>query len=80
MIKTKTYTIPVDGMPAKKKRWWEFWRRKGDSADESLRTIVEYYQASYESVFITSKRKSKITSLWGIHKPEIESDYWFPSK
>lgn len=76
----KTYTIPVGGLPAKKKRWWEFWRRKGDSAEESLRTIMEDYQASYESVFITSKRKSKITSLWGINKPEIYKDYWFPSK
>ena len=39
-MKKMVFEIPVGKIPAKKKRWWQFWRKKGDSAEEVLAAIL----------------------------------------
>ena len=43
-MKQMVFEIPVGKMPAKKKRWWQFWRKKGDSAEEAFADIISRYK------------------------------------
>lgn len=69
-MKQMLFEIPVGKMPAMKKRWWQFWRKKGDSAEEFLKSFnMNRYL-----------RKAKASELWGIHRPDWENELWFPNK
>lgn len=72
-MKQMTFEIPVGKMPANKKRWWQFWRKKGDSAEE----LIESYSTFNINRYI---RKAKASELWGIHRPDWEKELWFPNK
>ncbi len=72
-MKQMTFEIPVGKMPANKKRWWQFWRKKGDSAEE----LIESYSAFNINRYI---RKAKASELWGIHRSDWEKELWFPNK
>jgi hypothetical protein len=69
----KTFVVPVGNMPAKRKKWWQFWRKKGDSAEEFVKQYSAFNINRYH-------RKSKASELWGIHRPDWEKEPWFPNK
>ena len=70
---SKTFLVSVGNLPpASKKKWWQFWRKKGDSAEER---VTKY--SAFNNRYL---RKAKASELWGIFRPKIESDYWFPNK
>jgi len=71
---SKTFVVSVGNMPAKRKKWWQFWRKEGDSAEELLKSYMSKYNIT------RGLRSQKITELWSIFRPKIESDYWFPNK
>ena len=48
--------------------------KEGDSAEERLKSHMSKYNIT------SGLRSQKITELWGIFRPKIESDYWFPNK
>ena len=45
-MKTMNFKIPVGGMPPFKKKWWQFWRKKGDSADEAIARAISKYSGN----------------------------------
>ena len=69
---SKMYVVSVADKPAKRKKWWQFWRKKGDSAEE----LIESYFFNMNRYL----RKARASELWGIHRPEWENDYWFPNR
>ena len=81
-MKQMVFEIPVGKMPAKKKRWWEFWRKKGDSAEEAIADLMSSYKKDYDWKHLD--RASKINRMFGlvpIKHPYIkyQKEYWFPS-
>ena len=81
-MKQMAFEIPVGKMPAKKKRWWQFWRKKGDSAEEALADLMSSYKKDYDWKNIA--RVSKINCMFGlvpIKHPYLkyQKEYWFPS-
>lgn len=42
---SNTFVFSVDNIPAKRKKWWQFWRKKGDSAEEQMEKLVKSYSA-----------------------------------
>jgi len=70
---SKTFVVPVGNMPANKKKWWQFSRKKGDSAEE----LIKSYSAFNINRYL---RKAKASELWGIHRPDWEKELWFPNK
>jgi len=39
-VKTVIFKIPVGRMPTSKKKWWQIWRKKGDSAYEAIARAI----------------------------------------
>ncbi len=74
---SKTFVVPVGNMPAKRKKWWQFWRKKGDSAEEQMEKLVKSYSAFNFNRYL---RKAKASELWGIQRPDWEKELWFPNK
>lgn len=70
---SKTYVVSVADKPAKRKKWWQFWRKKGDSVEEFLESYSAFNINRYH-------RKAKASELWGIHRPDWEDEYWFPNR
>lgn len=70
---SKTYVVSVADKPAKRKKWWQFWRKKGDSVEE----FIESYSAFNMNRYL---RKAKASELWGIHRPDWEKELWFPNR
>ena len=70
---SKTYVVSVADMPAKRKKWWQFWRKKGDS-------VEEYIESSYSFNMNRYLRKARASELWGIHRPDWEKELWFPNR
>ena len=52
-MKKMIFNVPTVNMPLKK-RWWQFWRKKGDSAEEAVADIIPLYQYQKEYWFPTS--------------------------
>jgi len=55
---SKTFVVSVGNMPAKRKKWWQFWRKKGDSAEEFVKSYSAFNMTRY-------LRKAKASELWG---------------
>ena len=70
---SKTYVVSVADKPAKRKKWWQFWRKKGDSVEE----FIESYSAFNINRYF---RKAQASELWGIHRPDWEKELWFPNR
>jgi hypothetical protein len=70
---SKTYVVSVADKPAKRKKWWQFWRKKGDSVEE----LIESYSAFNMNRYL---RKARASELWGIHRPDWEKELWFPNR
>lgn len=70
---SKTYVVSVADKPAKRKKWWQFWRKKGDSVEEFLESYSAFNMNRYF-------RKAKASELWGIHRPDWENEFWFPNR
>ena len=43
-MKSITYKIPVGDRKPHRKKWWQIWRKKGDSAEEILADMMSYYK------------------------------------
>ena len=74
---SKTFEVSVGNIPAKRKKWWQFWRKKGDSAEEQMEKLVKSYSAFNFNRYL---RKAKASDLWGIHRPDWEKELCFPNK
>lgn len=77
---SKTYTIPVGNLKPSKKKWWQFWRKKGDSAEEILKDLVSIYSGNIN--FKSFDRKNSIHRIYKIEPipPTYEKEYWFPNR
>lgn len=80
-MKQMVFEIPVGKMPAKKKRWWQFWRKKGDSAEEAVADLMSSYKKDYDWKHLD--RASKIGRMFGFFPsagklPLLQKEYWFP--
>ncbi len=81
-MKKMVFKIPVGKIPAKKKRWWQFWRKKGDSAEEVLADIISRYEEDLDWKHLD--RSTKIGRMFGFFPsaaklPLFQKEYWFPS-
>ena len=83
-MKQMMFEIPVGKMPAKKKRWWQFWRKKGDSAEEAFADIISRYKEDIDWKHLD--RSAKIGRLFGFFPSagklphfQYQKEYWFPS-
>jgi len=79
-MKQMVFEIMVGNMPAKKKRWWQFWRKKGDSAEESIADIISGYKEEIDCKHLD--RASKISRMFGLIPTPMfayQKEYWFPS-
>ena len=74
---SNTFVVSVGNIPAKRKKWWQFWRKKGDSAEEQMEKLVKSYSAFNFNRYL---RKAKASELWGIPRPDWEKELWFPNK
>ena len=71
---SKTFVVSVGNLPhVSKKKWWQFWRKKGDSAEEFIKSYSAFNFNRY-------LRKAKASELWGIYRPDWEKELWFPNK
>lgn len=76
-MKQMAFEVMVGNMPAKKKRWWQFWRKKGDSAEESIADIIAGYKEDLDCKHLD--RASKISRMFGLMPtPMFLKEYWFP--
>jgi hypothetical protein len=78
---SKTYTIPVGNLKPSKKKWWQFWRKKGDSAEEILKDLVSIYSGNIN--FKSFERKNSIHRIYKIEPIPVklrENEYWFPNR
>ena len=77
-MKQMAFEVMVGNMPAKKKRWWQFWRKKGDSAEESIADLISSYKEDLDCKHLD--RASKISRMFGLMPtPMFLKEYWFPS-
>lgn len=76
----KTYTIPVGNMRSSKKKWWQIWRKKGDSAEETLAEMISNYSGNIN--FKSFDRKNSIHRIYNIEPIPIKykKDYWFSNR
>ena len=76
----KTYTIPVGNLKPSKKKWWQFWRKNGDSAEEILKDLVSIYSGNIN--FKSFERKNSIHRIYNIEPIPLafKKDYWFPNR
>lgn len=79
-MKTMNFKIPVGGMPTSKKKWWQFWRKKEDSAEETLAEMISNYSGNIN--FKPVYRKNSIHRIYNIEPILIkyQKDYWFPNR
>jgi hypothetical protein len=77
---SKTYTIPVGNLKPSKKKWWQFWRKKGDSAEETLVDMMSKYTGEWK--WKTFERKKSIHRIYKIEPIPLtfKKDYWFPNR
>jgi len=78
---SRTYTIPVGNLKPSKKKWWQFWRKNGDSAEEILKDLVSIYSGNIN--FKSFDRKNSIHRIYKIEPIPVklrENDYWFPNR
>jgi hypothetical protein len=78
---SKTYTIPVGNLKPSKKKWWQFWRKNGDSAEETLADMMSKYTGEWK--WKTFERKKSIHRIYKIEPIPVklrENDYWFPNR
>jgi len=78
---SKTYTIPVGNIKPSKKKWWQFWRKNGDSAEEILKDLVSIYSGNIN--FKSFERKNSIHRIYKIEPIPVklrENEYWFPNR
>jgi hypothetical protein len=64
---SKTYTIPVENIKSLRKKWWQFWRKKGDSAEEVLVDMMSKYTGE-----VKWKSFDRMNSINKIYKMEWE--------
>ena len=81
-MKKMVFEIPVGKIPAKKKRWWQFWRKKGDSAEEAVADMISRYKEDLDWKHLD--RSAKIGRMFGFFPsaaklPLLQKEYWFPS-
>ena len=83
-MKKMVFEIPVGKMPAKKKRWWQFWRKKGDSAEEAVTDMISRYKEDID--WKNLDRSAKIGRMFGFFPSvgklphfQYQKEYWFPS-
>lgn len=76
----RTYTIPVGNMRSSKKKWWQIWRKKGDSAEETLAEMISNYSGNIN--FKPVYRKNSIHRIYNIEPITLTfaKDYWFPNR
>lgn len=76
----RTYTIPVGNMRSSKKKWWQIWRKKGDSAEETLAEMISNYSGNIN--FKPLDRKWKIKKIYSLEIDPLlpYKDYWFPNR
>ena len=80
-MKTLNFKIPVGGMPPFKKKWWQFWRKKGDSADEAIARAISKYSEDLNWKRIDRRWKiNKIYSLGTDNTFPYKKDYWFTNR
>jgi hypothetical protein len=85
---SKTYTIPVGNLKPSKKKWWQIWRKNGDSAEEILKDLVSIYSGNINTVknpgkyFKSFERKNSIHRIYKIEPIPLafKKDYWFPNR
>ena len=79
-MKSITYKIPVGDRKPHKKKWWQIWRKKGDSAEEILADMVSYYNG--EIKWKQFDRKNSIHRIYSIEPipPAFRNEYWFPNR
>ena len=82
-MRSMIFEIPVGKMPANKKRWWQFWRKKGDSAEEAMADMISRYKEDLDWKHLD--RSAKIGRMFGFFPnasklPLLQKEYWFPSK
>jgi hypothetical protein len=77
---SKTYIIPVGNLKPSKKKWWQFWRKKGDSAEEALVDMMSKYNG--ELKWKSFDRKNSIHRIYNIEPIPLDfkKDYWFPNR
>ena len=81
-MKKMVFEIPVGKIPAKKKRWWQFWRKKGESAEEAVADMISRYKEDLDWKHLD--RSAKIGRMFGFFPsasklPLLQKEYWFPS-
>ena len=79
-MKSITYKIPVGDRKPNKKKWWQIWRKKGDSAEEILADMMSYYKGE-----INLKQFDRLSSIRKIYNIELDpmefkKEYWFPNR
>lgn len=76
----RTYTIPVGNMRPSKKKWWQIWRKKEDSAEETLAEMISNYSGNIN--FKPVYRKNSIHRIYNIEPIPLTfaKDYWFPNR
>jgi len=75
------YTIPVGNLKPSKKKWWQFWRKKGDSVEENLAQImVDYSDSTFKKSFDRKNSIHRIYKIEPIPAKLGEQDYWFPNR
>jgi hypothetical protein len=88
-MKSMTFEIPVGDKPYKKKRWWEFWRKKGDSAEEAIADIISRYKEDIDWKHLDRSAKigrmlptAKLPTAIAINAQPVyqyQKEYWFSS-
>ena len=75
---SKTYTIPVGNLKPFRKKWWQFWRKKGDSTQEALADMMSKFTGRWKSF----DRKNSIHRIYKIEPIPLafKKDYWFPNR
>ena len=81
-MKKMVFEIPIVNMPIEKKRWWQFWRKKGDSAEEAVADMISRYKEDIDWKHLD--RSAKIGRMFGFFPsagklPLLQKEYWFPS-
>lgn len=76
---SKTYIIPVGNLKPSKKKWWQFWRKKGDSAEEALSDMMSKYTGDVK--WKSFDRKNSIQRIYKIEPITMNyKEYWFPNR
>ena len=72
--------IDIGELKPYKNKWWEIWRKKGDSAEEILAEMISKYSENIN--FKSLWRKNSIQRIYNIEPIPLtfRKDYWFSNR